>query len=216
MTFHHWAFSEIAASCSLWYSSFHFAFFSMFWPVRDSFLPTACHKQTNYGLDLNKKNFLSTVNHFLIKTEQRTKYSNKMWSSIVTHPFTQDYHHHAGTYCGSHHHIAGFHSDSVSSSIDHLKPAENEPHVTNFNKVGFLCVPAHPWCTHLTWSLKSTAIAVWLSHTELWFTVWAQEGVQQHVCMTIRSFLLATDYVWSLTVNRLLVWMVVFCSITVP
>lgn len=95
-------------------------------------------KETSHGIGLKKKNFLTTINHFLmVKTEQRTKYSNKMWSLIVTHLFTQDYHHHAGTYCGSHHHIAGFHSDSVSSSIDHLKPAEIESHITNFHNVGF-------------------------------------------------------------------------------
>lgn len=45
VTVHHWAFSAIAASCSLWNSSFHFAFFSMFWTVRDSFLPAACYKK---------------------------------------------------------------------------------------------------------------------------------------------------------------------------
>lgn len=95
-------------------------------------------KETSHGIGLKKKNFLTTINHFLIvNTEKRTKYSNKMWSFIVTHLFTQDYHHHAGTYCGSHHHIAGFHSGSVSSSVDHHKPAEIESHMTNFHNVGF-------------------------------------------------------------------------------
>lgn len=73
-----------------------------------------------------------------------------MRSSIVTHPFTHNYHHRAGAYCDSHHHIAGFHSDSVSSSIDHLKPAENESHVTNFNKVSFFVCP----CISLIYTLQ--------------------------------------------------------------
>lgn len=111
-----------------------------------------------------------------------------MWSSVVTHPFTHNDHHHAGAYCGSHHHIAGFHSDSVSSSVDHLKPAENESHSTSSNQGGFLCIPAYPWSTAFTRSLKSTAISVWSFHTEIWFMIWAQVGVLQHVCMTIKSF----------------------------
>lgn len=43
-------------------------------------------------------------------------------SSIPTHPFAQEDHHQTGRYCGGHHHIAGFHSDFVSGSINHLKP----------------------------------------------------------------------------------------------
>lgn len=68
----------------------------------------------------------------------------KMGSSVVTHLFTQNYHHRAGDYGGSDHHIADCHSGSVSSHIDHLKPTEDESHGTNLNKGGVLCVPAYP------------------------------------------------------------------------
>lgn len=139
---HHWAFSDIAASCSLRNSSFNFAFFSRFWLVKDLFLPAACHKKRNYGLRINKKNLPRTVNDFLmIKTVQRTKYSNKMCSSTVTHLFTQDYHQHAAAYCGGYHQIADFYSESVFSSIDHLKPEKNE---TRYQQGRFFCVSLVP------------------------------------------------------------------------
>lgn len=45
--FPYWAFSGSvrAASFSFWSSSFHRAFFSMFWPINDSCLPAACHRK---------------------------------------------------------------------------------------------------------------------------------------------------------------------------
>lgn len=133
-----------------------------------------------------------TANHFLvIEAHQRTKSSNKMRPSIITHPFTQDYHHHAGAYCGSNHHIAGFHSDSVSSSIDHLKPAEREElflHILNL----------HARFGHWNWTVLHPAL-VYCTRTGWVFC---------RTCVTVRSFHIATDYVWSLTINRALVLMV--------
>lgn len=54
-----------------------------------------------------------------------------MLSSLVTHPFAQENHQKTGPYCGGHHHIAGFHSDFVSGSINHLKPVAGTGVQTN-------------------------------------------------------------------------------------
>lgn len=78
----------------------------------------------NSGLDLSKFALF-----WKLFPCENTAEDKVLWPSFATHLFSQYYHHQAGAYCGSHHHIAGFHSDSVSSSINHLKPVEKESNV---------------------------------------------------------------------------------------
>lgn len=55
--------------------------------------------------------------------EKNSTHPNKYVKSTVTHLFAQKNHQQTGSYCESHHDIAGFHSDFVSGSIKRLKPA---------------------------------------------------------------------------------------------
>lgn len=85
-------------------------------------------------------------------------HANRKLSTIVTHPFAHDDHHQTGPYCGGHHHVADFHSDFISGSINHLKPEAKAGVQTEKGQ----CSGIHKryFDKHLveTWSSKSTDI----------------------------------------------------------
>lgn len=98
--FHYWAFSDrvMAASFSLWSSSFHRAFFSMFWPDNDSCLPAACHTETTYGLDLKITKVMGYTVYCICPEIQREQHLDWdfFWNQIT---LKQSYNHECKVEC---------------------------------------------------------------------------------------------------------------------
>lgn len=86
---------------------------------------TPTWKQQHYNLVFVKCVILrrAKAKRSLISQSWRIMHSNKMHSSIVTHPFAEEDHNHGDPYWSRHHDVAGFQPHSASGSSNHFKPA---------------------------------------------------------------------------------------------